>query len=162
MRDRRAGWKRHSPSPVQMRDVTFFSTTDGRRAAGRGNETVRWPGGLAWLWLALLGMGWWAVEEKRMCWQCLTKVAAVFLPSRFFFFLFFFSFVFRGVAFSGDRSLLSLLFPHGVLGVWIMGDRMGSYALIPWLKVSGTICIAMHGGGCRFAKEEDGLALLNV
>ena len=40
-----------------------------------------------------------------------------------------------------------------------MGDRMGFYALIPWLEVSGRICIAMHGGGCRFANEKDGLAV---
>ena len=100
---------------VTSRSSSLRQTGGGQRAAA----TRRYVGlgGLAWLWLALLGMGWWAVEEKRMCWQCLTKVAAVLLPSRFFFFLFFFSFVFRGVAFSGDRSLLSLLFPHGVLGV---------------------------------------------
>ena len=139
-----------------VRAVRFFL-----RQTGGGKETV------GWRWGSVVGgvvdavgdgMGWQAMEEKRVLLAVLR-----FLPLSFRFLSFPFFFRFPKCGLPGDRALLLLPFSHGVLGCnhWLGGLDWALCVDTPGWKLTKSICIAMDGGGCDFAKEDDELTLLN-
>ncbi len=145
--------------PVPLLVCVPFAFFFGRRAAARR----RYAGVGDWLWVWVVdavgdGMGWQAMEEKRVLLAVLR-----FLPLSFRFLSFPFFFRFPKCGLPGDRALLLLPFSHGVLGCnhWLGGLDWALCVDTPGWKLTKSICIAMDGGGCDFAKEDDELTLLN-